>query len=328
MILIFSEEFDASTNIVLSWLLYYDVKSERVNRISASNEVYSFYYNNSKRSSNLNFRKKTNNYTIDDIKTVWYRRRPDLINNISINKNKRLEKDIVENITNECYAIYISYAGKFDNIPSLGNPRLENISKTYQLNHAIKHKLPIPPTIITNNKNNLLAFKKRYKKIIIKPIQNLPHHFIQGKVYAPYTTILSKKTITHLNNNFHPCLAQKYIDKDFEVRSFYLDGKFFSMAIFSQSDKQTQFDFRNYNETHPSRRVPYKLPEYVEKKLKSFMVDLGLNSGSIDIIVNKKGRHIFLEVNPCGQFGMVSYPCNYYLEHEIAKYLIKNHEKK
>jgi D-alanine-D-alanine ligase-like ATP-grasp enzyme len=47
-----------------------------------------------------------------------------------------------------------------------------------------------------------------------------------------------------------------------------------------------------------------------------------LNCGSLDLIKSKDGRYVFLEVNPSGQFGMVSYPCNYYLEEEVAKSLI------
>jgi D-alanine-D-alanine ligase-like ATP-grasp enzyme len=51
------------------------------------------------------------------------------------------------------------------------------------------------------------------------------------------------------------------------------------------------------------------------------MALLKLNTGSIDLIVNTTGEYIFLEVNPVGQFGMVSSPCNYYLEREIARFL-------
>lgn len=32
----------------------------------------------------------------------------------------------------------------------------------------------------------------------------------------------------------------------------------------------------------------------------------------------------FLEINPVGQFGMVSGPCNYKIEKLIAKYIIEN----
>jgi hypothetical protein len=33
---------------------------------------------------------------------------------------------------------------------------------------------------------------------------------------------------------------------------------------------------------------------------------------------------VFLEINPVGQFGMVSHPCNYYLEKRIAQNLINS----
>jgi D-alanine-D-alanine ligase-like ATP-grasp enzyme len=51
------------------------------------------------------------------------------------------------------------------------------------------------------------------------------------------------------------------------------------------------------------------------------MNKLDLNCGSIDMIVTPKNEYVFLEVNPVGQFGMVSYPCNYNLEKKIAEYL-------
>jgi glutathione synthase/RimK-type ligase-like ATP-grasp enzyme len=121
-----------------------------------------------------------------------------------------------------------------------------------------------------------------------------------------------------------PSLFQKYIKKKYEIRSFFLGGNFFSMAVMSQSDQKTMIDFRNYNYEKPNRYVPYKLPKVLEKKLQSLMYELNLKTGSIDLIFTEEGKYIFLEVNPIGQFGMTSYPCNYYLESEIAKYLIKN----
>jgi len=37
----------------------------------------------------------------------------------------------------------------------------------------------------------------------------------------------------------------------------------------------------------------------------------------------RNGDFIFLEINPVGQFGMTSIPCNYFLEKKIAEHLIK-----
>jgi glutathione synthase/RimK-type ligase-like ATP-grasp enzyme len=54
------------------------------------------------------------------------------------------------------------------------------------------------------------------------------------------------------------------------------------------------------------------------------MLQLELTTASIDLIVDLNENYVFLEVNPDGQFGMISYPCNYYLEKEIANQLTKN----
>ena len=53
---------------------------------------------------------------------------------------------------------------------------------------------------------------------------------------------------------------------------------------------------------------------------------LGLDSGSIDMVVTKEGDFVFLEVNPVGQFNQVSKPCNYFLEKEISKYFTNDKE--
>jgi hypothetical protein len=53
------------------------------------------------------------------------------------------------------------------------------------------------------------------------------------------------------------------------------------------------------------------------------MYHLRLETGSIDLIHTPDGRDVFLEVNPVGQFGMVSIPCNYGLERKVADLLMQ-----
>ena len=96
----------------------------------------------------------------------------------------------------------------------------------------------------------------------------------------------------------------------------------YSMAMFSQGSKQTSIDFRRYDRNKMSRRVPYKLPQNLEDKIRILMKELDLNSGSLDI-VKTKDDYYFLEVNPVGQFGFVSGSCNYNLFKKNAEYLTK-----
>jgi glutathione synthase/RimK-type ligase-like ATP-grasp enzyme len=118
-----------------------------------------------------------------------------------------------------------------------------------------------------------------------------------------------------------PSLIQRKIDKKYEIRVFYLMGNMYSMAIMSQNKNETEIDFRNYQNQNPNRTLSYELPDEINKKIIKLMDVLKLNSGSIDFIYNTNNEYVFLEVNPVGQYGMVSYPCNYYIEKKIANYL-------
>jgi hypothetical protein len=130
---------------------------------------------------------------------------------------------------------------------------------------------------------------------------------------------------THLekmNETFFPTLLQNYIEKLYELRIFILHEKIYSSAIFSQSNPMSVIDSRIQDTDNPVRMVPYQLPEKIESCLIEYMRMTKQNTASIDMIVNKKNEYIFLESNHVGQFGYLSYNCNYHLEHEIAHYLI------
>lgn len=178
---------------------------------------------------------------------------------------------------------------------------------------AQKYGLTIPKFIITNNLDNLDS-----ENYISKPLSEATHFLTKNFVYTMYT-----KKIRSIKEKFLPSLFQENIQKKYEIRSFFIENTFFSMAIFSQNDKQTQVDFRKYNFNKPNRNIPYKLPTEIEDKLKKLMNELQLKTGSIDIIKGNDGEYYFLEVNPVGQFGMTSKPCNYNIEKVISNILYK-----
>ena len=97
---------------------------------------------------------------------------------------------------------------------------------------------------------------------------------------------------------------------------------FFAGAMFTQANPKTRVDFRNYDDEKPTRIIPFELPNYIREKLLSLTAKIGLDTGSIDMIYSTDCDYYFLEINPVGQFGMVSYPCNYHIEKQIAEYLI------
>ncbi|WP_405209016.1 grasp-with-spasm system ATP-grasp peptide maturase [Aquimarina sp. LLG6339-5] len=212
----------------------------------------------------------------------------------------------------------------FKDAYQLPNPQSTKIDKFANLRLATKIGLEIPNSLLTNSKEELLSFIKKHKEVITKPLYEVIRFNEKDHIVHFLTEKVKQEQLQELPVTFFPSLFQAYIEKEIEIRVFYLEKRFYSMAMFSQLDSQTETDFRNYNNENPNRRVPYLLPKEIEEKITKLMIELNLNTGSIDLIKTHDKKYVFLEVNPTGQFGFTSKPCNYYLEDEIAKTLIEN----
>jgi hypothetical protein len=179
----------------------------------------------------------------------------------------------------------------------------------------------IPESLVTNNKSSLLNFYSKYPLIISKQLSAEYIKDNENQLYSNGTKLLLRQEIENLPEIFAISLFQEYIAKEIEIRVFFFRDCFFSMAIFSQNDNQTQIDYRHYNTENPNRNIPFKLPLEVEQKLKEFNKQTGHTTGSFDLILTPKGQYYFLEINPSSQFHWVSQNCNYYIEKEIAAIL-------
>jgi ATP-GRASP peptide maturase of grasp-with-spasm system len=320
MILILSNREDVSTSAVIDWLLYFGQKVIRISpnypievldiTIDNCNTDINFAYN-----SNILFR-------LSEITAFWYRR--GYLNFIwsDVVKKKLTDKYFLSQIGNDinCIEEFLHFC--FSRKRGIGNYYKGNVNKLISLELAISCGFKIPSTLLTTQKSGVIVFNNSFRFIINKPIF-LPHSFtLYNKSYSAGTNRVSKPDLESMPKSFFPSLFQQEVKKIFEIRTFFLVNKCYSMAIFSQGNTLTEVDFRNYDNSNPNRMIPYILPNEIEAMVKEFMDKIGLNSGSLDIIYATDGHYYFLEVNPVGQYGMTSRPCNYQLNKEIAKYLI------
>ena len=319
MILILSQNFEMSTSQVMDWVECFGEKVCRVNETDFFDSVC--FEASTNDGFKLKLRGKHNEINSEEIKSFWYRRgqirlsHPKALLEVENTKLASWYKMEVQYVKNTIY-------DSLKHMRHLGCIYDNRINKNGVLLSAWKNGLNIPKTLITNNKKDLLEFRSKFRKsIITKGIKENFSELRDGSNYNHYTQIIDEKDLQSMPESFGYSLFQVYEEKKFELRIFYLDGRFYSMAIFSQSNERTKVDFRNYDKVKPNRTVPFSLPNEIEERLSSLMAELNLKSGSIDMIINKENEYIFLEVNPVGQFGQVSRPCNYYLEREIAKYL-------
>ncbi|MBQ3734263.1 MAG: grasp-with-spasm system ATP-grasp peptide maturase [Bacteroidales bacterium] len=313
MILILSNYEDSSTNQVVDWLTFLNEDVLRINTSKDIQKVLDLFqgFRLSNRESSLE---------MDNIKSVWFRRFPAPTYR-ELYKERKSSHEINRFFASENSAVIDLLHLRLQNTKWLNDNKTSRPRKINQLLIAKEVGLSIPNTAVIGTKEELIKFKKENDALILKPLQD-PHPIqLKRRMYMQYTAEVNAKLINSLPNSFYPCLFQKKIDKNLEIRTFYMEGKCFSMAICSSFDKQTQIDFRRYNKIKPNRRIPYKLPSAIEIKICNLMSKLNLNCGSLDLVLDNNGIYYYLEVNPVGQFGMVSFPCNYYLEKKIAEFL-------
>lgn len=304
-IVIISENRDKSTDLVIDWLHMLKIPHYRYNSLDPANVTIGI----SNEDLRITIGKK-------EIKKIWIRRGRFHFIPVELRFNnfssylKNEERPIVE----FCEKMF------YEEDKVIGSYQEETLNnKLLNLYIAKKSGLDIPNTLITNQKKDILDFKTKSKKVITKCIFHPPNLDVEDfEIHSVGTIIIEKEQIEFLDDSFAPTLFQEYIEKKYEVRVFFFGNNFYSMAIFSQRDKKTMVDFRNYNNEKPNRNVPLTLPSHILSKIKKFIKLKGINTGSIDFIVTNNDRFVFLEINPQGQFNWLSENCNYYIEKDIA----------
>lgn len=320
MILIFSDEYDTSTDDIVQYLVYYGVRFIRINNefsfenieISQENEDNTIRFSVSGRSEIFEIGNRSN--TI-----VWYRRgiyMPLKIQN-SESYNDRLVsylEEEKESVVRYLFA-HPSVIGNY--FTATSNLRLYNSMV------ASKIGFRVPKTLVTSSKSSLLEFIDICNNgVITKPIHRGHVRFkdVNEVKTTKGTFLIREEEIEKMNDSFESALFQECIEKEFEVRAFYFLGDVFAQAIFSQKNEKTRVDYRNFDFTNPNRIVPFSLPESLVSKINDFMDLKGEQTGSFDFIVEKDTNNFhFLEVNLVGMFGYNSRKSNMYIAKNIAK---------
>lgn len=311
MILFITYEFDQTSFAILRWLNYLN-KSFHILTFNDKIEI------NTITANHLQFTNKTRQYThtLTSKSSVLFRQ-----GKIPFFYNTAAESDLAympQYCEKEARQL-LSYLHYFISYTKhLGHPALPDLNKLQVLHQAKQIQLLVPDYIYTNAYQEVKLFFEKYEQVITKTIQpNLS--FQENDTFSSvYTSLIKFEEIPFENEKIYPSFFQALIPKQMDIRVFYLNRKFYSTAIFSQANQQTQVDYRHYDTKHPNRSVPFRLPIDIEKKVQQLINTLSLTYCSIDFIYGTDNQLYFLEINPVGQFGNVSYTNNCYLEREMA----------
>ncbi|HAP96199.1 hypothetical protein [Epilithonimonas hominis] len=308
MILIISRDSDTTTDLVMEWLSHWGLPFLRLNE-DLYEDVFVDYIQNIVRIKDVDTK---------DIKVVWFRKFPNILMD---EERDVIQKQIYKSVINFRIREGISFREYLfqnlddNNVKWLTNPFFANENKLLQMKAAQRNGLNIPETYILTSKKEIINLLKNKQEYITKPFENCMHLMFRGKSIGMKTTVINSY-IKDIPNEFPPSLIQKRIDKKYELRIFFLMGKFFTAKICDED--LSEVDHRINMIYLKGRFENFNLPTEIEYKLCKVLQEIGLNCASIDMIIDSNDEYFFLEINPTGQFTYHSYYNNTYLEKEVA----------
>ena len=228
-------------------------------------------------------------------------------------------KKIIQQLDNEFRTIIQYLYFKLKDKVWYPGYNIGNINKLISLDIASSLGLKTPHTYITNKLDNLKSINK---PLIVKSAHESMYTYSKKGEYLNMLTRLLDINENSLPENFFLSLIQEKINRKYELRIFFIEEDYYSMAIFSEYENNTTIDSRSHNKVS-ARNIKYNIPDEVKDKLILLNKCLSLRTGSIDMMFDDNEEYVFLEVNPVGQYGMTSIPCNYNLDFIVASKLIE-----
>ena len=199
--------------------------------------------------------------------------------------------------------------------------RAEN--KLRQLRLASESNLRIPRTLNTNDPVRVREFFDELNGSMVAKLLRPLSVSMGAAPYFVYTSEVRKQDLDDAALLRHcPMVFQEKIEKDCEFRIAYVDGELFVGAINASESERGQVDWR-LAEPGECPWAHGEVPSDVAAALSALMSKLSLVYGAIDLIRTPEGEHVFLEVNPGGEWGMLERDLDLPISDAIARALLK-----
>ncbi|MBN3890304.1 MAG: MvdD family ATP-grasp ribosomal peptide maturase [Nostoc sp. JL31] len=237
---------------------------------------------------------------LNEVSAVWYRRIA-IGSKIPNSMDRQLREASLKESRVSIEGMIASIRGfHLDPLPNIR--RAEN--KQLQLEIARDIGLDTPRTLTTNNPIAVKQFAQECQQgMITKMLSSFAIYDERGQEKVVFTNPISSEDLDNLDGlRFCPMTFQEKIAKALELRTIIVGKRVLTAAVDSQVLDKARYDWRKQGIALLDAWESYTLPEDVEKKLLKLMAEFGLNYGALDIILTPDGRHVFLEVNPVGEF--------------------------
>lgn len=195
-------------------------------------------------------------------------------------------------------------------------------NKQRQLRLAARAGLRVPRTLVTNDPAAARQFFADTEgQTVAKLLRPLTVSMSAAEPFV-YTNRIRKEDLDCAESLRHsPMVFQELIPKARELRVAWVAGVAFAGALDASGTSGGQTDWRRAAPDE-CRWQKAMLPAEVASALQTLMSELGLVFGAVDLICTPSGEHVFLEVNPSGEWGMLERDLGLPIAEAIAEELL------
>ena len=195
-------------------------------------------------------------------------------------------------------------------------------AKTSQLTCAIKLGLNVPRTIVSNDYDQFRTFYTELGgNVVAKKLRS--HQLIAADRAALFVTtpIMSIDQIKPDELSLCPIIFQRRIDKAADSRVICLGNQVWAFKI-EGSKADPPLDYRaDFDQANALCHTEYGLPETIKLACIKICRHFGLHFGAFDFVIDREGRHWFMELNANGQWLWLQIATGVPLAHYFATYL-------
>ena len=306
-ILIISDKFDFSTDLVCLELSKGNGKYLRINRDEFSK--YEVLFDIDKEFLKILFNGEEYLISEESLRSIYYRA-PIYLRDIY--KPNISEED---QLFRTQWTAFIRNLIYFDQVKWVNSPTatFEAENKLIQLRNAIRLGFLCPPTKVVNTAKTHIDQEKAY---IVKTLDSGVLR-IEDKEAFIYSNKIRGSELTRSYLSSAPLILQDYVSPKIDIRVTVIGRKIFSVRIL-KNGSGIEGDWRM--EKNDVQYESFDLPDSVEKKCFELMESLNLNFGAIDLI-ESDGSFYFLEINPTGEWGWLVDTAKLNIHKEICNFL-------
>jgi len=196
-------------------------------------------------------------------------------------------------------------------------------NKQRQLRLATRAGLRVPRTLVTNDAAAARQFFAETEgETVAKLLRPLAVSMNADTPFV-YTNRVREEDLAGAEALRHsPMVFQELIPKAYELRVACVAGKAFAGALDATGTSRGHTDWRRAA-PEECRWQKAQVPQEVANSLQALMSELGLVFGAVDLICTPAGEHVFLEVNPGGEWGMLERDLGLPISEAIAAALLE-----